>query len=64
MKSLYECIISLNESSTLKDEYDRGNKKIKKFNNIFKFMDFCKKKNLTEENSETYMEDNCMYIKY
>lgn len=49
----------------IKDEYIHGKGKVRKFKNIFAFMNYCKANVLTPNNSITYYdeEEQAMYIK-
>lgn len=51
---------------SLKEEWLQESKHVKRFHNIFFFMDFCYRYKLTPENSETYYDEEevCMYLKY
>lgn len=54
-----------NVNSYIKEEFENGSNLIWKFDNIFRFMDFCHANNLNHGNSITYYdeEEECMYIK-
>ena len=51
---------------SLKEEWLQGSEHVKRFKNIFIFMDFCYRCGITSDNSETYYdkEEDYMYLKY
>lgn len=51
---------------SLKEEWLQESEHVKRFKNIFIFMDFCYRCRITPDNSETYYdkEEGYMYLKY
>lgn len=50
----------------LKELWEQQSPNVKRFKNIFSFMDFCYRCKITPDNSETYydVEEGYMYLKY
>lgn len=50
----------------LKELWEQQSSNVKRFKNIFSFMDFCYRCKITPDNSETYydVEEGYMYLKY
>lgn len=51
---------------SLKEQWQQESRHVRRFKNIFAFMDFCYRCKITPENSETEYdeEENVMYLKY
>lgn len=62
LKEIRDCT----NTASIKEEWLNHSSHVARFKNIFAFMDKCKERNATPENSITYYDEteNCMYIKY
>lgn len=50
--------------SSIVNEYENESDHVARFTNIFAFMDRCKSRNVTPENSITFYTNGYMYIKF
>lgn len=65
-EKIFEEINSCIDPSSIKEEYLSSSKHVARFKNILTFMDICRSRRVTTENSVTYYDETegCMYIKF
>ena len=65
-EKIFEEINSCTNPSSIKDEYLSNSNHVARFKNIFAFLDVCKSRRVTTENSITYYDETegYMYIKF